>query len=151
VLACIGDADARERMLAGMARGDEDSVRAAEVFLTARPVQSADVLRALVAAIAGIEATEPQVRALHTLARQPRLDGAALEPLVALFTHTRSIDVQRAIAGVLIRSDRPTLAAPGLLHTLRTSRLRSREREDMGDLLIRRLGGYAAVSAEPPA
>jgi hypothetical protein len=146
VLACLGDAAERTRMLAGLARGDQDSVRAAEVYLAARPLQSIGEVHALVDAIAGIEAAEPQVRALHTLARQPLLDGAALEPLVALFARTPSIEVQRAIAGVLIRSDRPQLAAPQLLHTLRATRLRSRDREDMVDLLIRRLDGFAAAA-----
>lgn len=151
VLACLGDGTERARLLAGLARGDPQSVQAAEVYLAARPVQSAADLRALVDAVAGIDDAGAQVRALHTLARQPLLDGEALEPLVALFARTRSVEVQRAIAGVLIRSDRPLLAAPELVHTLRSTRLHPPEREDMVDLLLRRLDGYSAAQSAAAA
>jgi hypothetical protein len=146
VLACLGEDAARARLLAGLARGDEDSARAAEVYFTARPVQSTADLEALVSAIAGIEASETQVRALDTLARQPLLDGAALQPLVAVFKRTRSVQVQRAVAGVLIRSDRPARAAPGLLATLRAARLRTHDGDDMVEALLRRLGGGYTVA-----
>jgi hypothetical protein len=151
VQACLGEPVARERILAALAGGDADSVRAAQVYFSARPVQSVDDLRALVDAVAGIEASEAQVRALDTLARQPLLEGRALAPLVGVFTRTRSADVQRAIAGVLIRSDRPDEATSGLVQTLRAARVRTHERDDMVDALLRRLGaGYAVARAGRP-
>ena len=46
-----------------------------------------------------------QVRALDTLARHRLSDRQSLDELARLFPAARSVDVQRAIAAVFIRSD----------------------------------------------
>ena len=59
--------------------------------------------------------------------------------MLRLFPLARSVDVQRAIAGVLIRADYKSLARPELVVALRKSRLKSPDGGDMIDVLIRQL------------
>jgi len=47
--------------------------------------------------------------------------------------------VQRAIAGILIRSDFELIATPELVRALRDHRLKSPDGRDLIDVLIRRL------------
>jgi hypothetical protein len=47
--------------------------------------------------------------------------------------------VQRAIAGILIRSDYRQIASPELVRALREHRLKSPDGNDLIDVLIRRL------------
>jgi hypothetical protein len=49
------------------------------------------------------------------------------------------LNVQRAIAGILIRSDYKTIAKAELARALRQHRLKSPDGEDLIDALIRRL------------
>ncbi len=83
--------------------------------------------------------SDAQVRALDTLARLRLTDGESLQELTRLFPLARSVHVQRAIAGVLIRADYATLPKPDLVRTLRQHRLKSPDGEDVIDVLIRRL------------
>ena len=80
-----------------------------------------------------------QVRALDTLAYLRLSDPEALDELTRLFVVARSIAVQRAIAGILIRSDYPAMARPELVRTLREHRLKSPDGRDLIDVLINRL------------
>ena len=83
--------------------------------------------------------SDTQVRALNTLAHHRLADRESLEELTRLFPLARSINVQRAIAGVLIRADYEQIAKPELLHALREHRLKSTDGQDLIDVLIRRL------------
>ena len=83
--------------------------------------------------------SDAQVRALNTLARQRLSDRESLDELTRLFPLAKSVSVQRAIAGILIRSDYQSLAKPELVRALRQYRLKSPDGEDMIDALIRRL------------
>ena len=80
-----------------------------------------------------------QIRALDTLARYQLSDRESLDALTQLFPLARSIGVQRAIAGVLIRADYRSIANPELVRALRQHRLKSPSGEDLIDVLIRRL------------
>ena len=62
-----------------------------------------------------------------------------LEEIARLFPVAKSISVQRAIAGVLIRSDYHSMATPELVRTLREHRLKSPDGRDLIDVLINRL------------
>jgi hypothetical protein len=66
-------------------------------------------------------------------------DRESLDELTRLFTLAKTVDVQRAIAGILIRSDYAAIAKPELLRALRQHRLRSPDGQDVIDVLVRRL------------
>ena len=91
--------------------------------------------------------TEAQVRALDTLASHRLDDRQSLEALTQLFPVTKSLDVQRAIAGILIRADYHAFAKPELVRTLRQHRLKSSTGQDLIDVLIRRLQADLAAAA----
>jgi hypothetical protein len=79
------------------------------------------------------------VRALEVLGRHYLSDRLILDQLVQLFVRTPSPPVQAAVAGILIRADRRTLASAPLLRTLQHSRLRSPQGSNIIDALFRRL------------
>jgi hypothetical protein len=56
-----------------------------------------------------------------------------------LFPTSESIEVQRAIAAVFIRSDYQSLPKPELVRVMSQSRLKSPSGNDIIDILIRRL------------
>ena len=66
-------------------------------------------------------------------------DRETVDTLRQLFARTRSGTVQNAIAGVLIRADRKSVAATELLHTLRENRVKTSPAGNMVDALIHRL------------
>ena len=100
-------------------------------------------LRNVADAIARMSDVSAQVRALDTLADHRVTDPQALGELARLFPVARTIDVQRAIAGVLIRSDYEAMDTPELARTLREHRFKSRDGRDLIDVLIRRLEAAA--------
>jgi hypothetical protein len=57
--------------------------------------------------------------------------------------------VQRAIAGVLIRSDYLTIAGPELVRALREHRLKSPDGADLIDILIRRIEASYQAPSKP--
>ena len=59
--------------------------------------------------------------------------------LIRLFSRTPSWSVQNAIAGILIRADRRSVASAELVRALREDRRPSPHGEDMIDALISRL------------
>ncbi len=90
-------------------------------------------------AIARMTESAAQVRALDTLAHYYLSDRESLTELAKLFPRAASVNVQRAIAGVFIRSDYRAVAQLDLVQVLRRYRIKSPDGEDMIDVLIRRL------------
>jgi hypothetical protein len=139
VLACLGSADAHAQVLRGLTSVDDGDVQMAQVYLGHRPIADAEELRSVAKGIARMPSSDAQVRALDTLARQRLNDRASLEALTQLFMLAKSVNVQRAIAGILIRADVHAIAKPELVRALRQHRLKSAEGNDLIDVLIRRL------------
>ncbi|MEO8754663.1 MAG: hypothetical protein ABI624_18495, partial [Casimicrobiaceae bacterium] len=139
LLACLGSADGHARVLRALTSANDDDVQIAQVYLRHRPLADADEMRIVATGITRMSGAEAQVRALNTLARQPLTDRESLHEIARLFPLAKTVGVQRAIAGVLIRSDYQSLPRPELALALRKTRLRSPDGEDMIDVLIRRL------------
>ena len=139
MLACLGNNDARARVLQALTGADDDEASIAQLYLRHRPLTDASDIRAIMARIARMPRSEGQVHALDTLAGQSVADPESLQELARLFPVARSVHVQRAIAGILIRSDYRMLARNDLAQSLRRTRLRSPDGEDVIDALIRRL------------
>jgi hypothetical protein len=123
VRACLGDAAARARTIEALVGPSEADVRVAQAYLRHRPIVDPAELRRVARTIAGMEAGDAQARALEALARQYVSDREVLQMLTALFTRTPSWSVQSAIAAILIRADRRSLAAPQLVRDLVAHRL----------------------------
>ena len=138
-LACLGSDAGRERVLRALASRDEQEVQVAQAYLRHRPITDADELRSVTQGIAKMKGSPAQVRALETLARHHISDREILDELARLFAHATSLNVQRAIAEIFIRSDTRALATPEFVGLLRQHRLRSPSGEDLIDVLIKRL------------
>ena len=139
VLGCLGSADGRARVLEALTGGNDNEVRIAEVFLVHRPIDDVGELRDVASGIARMPGSEAQVRALDTLGRHRLRDRETLAELARLFPVAQSVDVQRAIAAVLIRSDYQLLPKPEVASMLSQYRLKSTGGNDAIDILIRRL------------
>ena len=139
VLACLGADERRAEVLRALTAGSDDDVAIAQVYLRHRPLSGADEQRRLAAAVTRMPPSEAQVRALDTLAGQRLVDQESLTELARLYAQARSVATQRAIAGVLIRADYPAPARAELARSLREHRLKSSDRDDVIDALIRRL------------
>ena len=81
------------------------------------------------------------------LARQIALNEKSLAALTSLFPVAKSLDVQRATAGILIRADYASLAKPDFVRALQTHRRKSSDGQDLIDILIRRLQASLAPAA----
>ena len=138
-LACLGSADGRARVLQAMTSRDDAEVQIAEVYLGRRPITDVDELRVVTSGIAHMTGSGAQVRALDTLARHHLSDRQSLNELAILFPMAGSVDVQRAIAAVLIRADDKAIAKPEVARMLSQYRLKSAHGDDIIDILIRRL------------
>jgi hypothetical protein len=139
VLACLGQAEAHERTLRALTGTDEQAVALAQVYLRHRPLADVAELRSVTAGIARMTAAAAQLRALQAMARQRWSDAQSLQAVAQLFPRARSLDVQRAIAGILVRSDHQLLPRAELARLLRQTRLKSPDGSDVIDLLIRLL------------
>jgi hypothetical protein len=139
VLACLGSTEAHARVLRALSSSDDEEVQIAQIYLHHRPIADATELRDVAAAIARMNGSDAQVRALDTLAHYRFSDRESLEELTRLFPLAKSVNVQRAIAGILIRSDYQTIAKAELVQTLSEHRLKSPDGEDSIDVLLRRL------------
>jgi hypothetical protein len=139
VHACLGDAQAHVRVLRAITSASDDDVEIAQVYLHHRPIADGDELRTFAKGIVKMSGPSAQVRALDTLARYRLSDRESVEALTRLFAIAKSIDVQRAIAGVLIRADRAAIATRDVAQALRKTRLKSPGGQDLIDILIRRL------------
>jgi len=139
VLACLGSVDGRARVLQALTGARGDDVQIAQVYLQHHPIEDVGELRAVAARIAQMADPDAQVRALNTLAGQYLSDRESLDELIRLFPHARSLGVQRAIAGIFIRADYGAIDRDELVGVLRQYRLRSADRNDIIDALLRRL------------
>ena len=139
VLACLGDTAAHERTVRALTSARDDDVVIAQAYLRQRPLAGVGELRAVTSGIARMTAATAQVRALETLARQRLADPQSLQEIAGLFAQARSLEAQRAIAGILIRSDTQMLARAELARSLRQHRLKSPDGNDVIDMLIRML------------
>lgn len=139
ILACLGSTDDRMRVVQALTSPRNADVQIAQVYLRHRPIADVDELRDVAAGIAQMTDTDAQVRALNTLAHHRLSDPATLDELTRLFPVARSVDVQRAIAGILIRSDYDAIAKPEVLRALLDHRLKSPDGRDLIDVLIHRL------------
>ena len=149
VLACLGNSDAHNRVLRALSSTDDVDVQVAQVYLRHHPLSNVAELRAVAAAITKMTGVEAQVRALDTLAFQYVKDRESLDHLARLFALSKSLTVQRAIAGIFIRSDTEHLARPELVRVLQQTRVRSPDGADMIDALIRRLQVVARATPTP--
>jgi hypothetical protein len=138
-LACLGRAEARVRVLQALTSRDVENIEVAQVYLRYQPITDVSDLRAIAARIARMTESDAQVRALNTLAHYYLSDQESLDELARLFPRARSVDVQRAIAGVFIRADYGAIGRLDLVRVLRRHRLKSPDGEDLIDVLIRRL------------
>ena len=139
MLACLGSAEAHQRTLRVLTSPDDGDVAIAQIYLRHRALTTVDELRTVTSGIARMKAAPAQVRALQTLARQRLADPQSLTEIAALFPKARSIEVQRAIAGILIRADHGLLPRADLERSLRQHRLKSAEGQDVIDVLLRLL------------
>jgi len=139
LLACLGDISARSSVLASLASPREQSVELAQVYLHYRPVTDPNEYRTLADAVARMSNPAAQARALHSLSRQPVSDRLGLQALTRLYATAKSADVQRAVAGVLLRADPGELGGESFARTLRTHRVQLADGTDAIDVLIRRL------------
>jgi hypothetical protein len=141
VLACLGDAEGHARVLRALTSASDADVEIAQVYLHHRPIADLAELRAAAVGVARMDmnGSDAQVRALNALASHRLSDRESLEALTRLFPATKSVDVQRAIAGILIRSDYQASEKAELARALRKHRLKSPDGQDLIDVLIRRL------------
>jgi hypothetical protein len=118
VLACLGSAAARERVLQAITSPSDADVEIAQVYLRHRPLADVDELRR----VAKRHARACAHRSAGARARHARLAQArrSAKPrgTDAIVPVTKSLDVQRAIAGILIRADYHAFAKPELVRTL---------------------------------
>ena len=138
-LACLGSTEGRARILQALTSRDDAEVQIAEVYLGHRPITDVSELRVVASGIAHMSESGAQIRALDTLARHRLSDRQSLDELARLFPATESVDVQRAIAAVFIRSNYQMLPKPEMVRVLSQSRLKSTSGDDIIDILIRRL------------
>ncbi|MBX3605905.1 MAG: hypothetical protein KF788_11555 [Piscinibacter sp.] len=139
VRACLGSSEARARVLAALVGTSEPEVRLAQAYLRQRPIEQPAELRRVAMAIAAMDPGEAQVRALEALGRHYVADREVLDGLAKLYARTPSAAVQNAIAGILIRADRDSVAAVGLPRVLREHRLPAHGDDSLVGTLIERL------------
>lgn len=139
IKACLGSVDGRARVLQALTGASGRDAEIAQVYLRHYPISDVGELRAVAARIVQMSDPDAQVRALNTLASQYLSDRESLDELMRLFPNARSVNVQRAIAGIFIRADYKAIDRAELAGVLRQYRLRSTERNDIIDALLRRL------------
>jgi hypothetical protein len=136
-LACLGDPAAHGRTVRALTSHSDDEVALAQVYLRHRPLADAGELRGVTSGIGRMTAAGAQVRALEALAKLRLADAQSLQEIVSLFPRARSLAVQRAIAGILIRADHRLLGRAEVLRVLREHRMKSPDGNDVIDTLIR--------------
>ena len=118
VRACLGSAEDRARTLQALLSANEANVRITQAYLRQQPITDAAELRSVAAGIVRMAPNDAQVRALEALARHYVSDREILSMLTRLYSETPSWAVQTAVAGILIRADRRSIASPQLVRTL---------------------------------
>ncbi len=138
-LACLGSREGHVQVLRALASGDDQEVQAAQAYLRHRP-PSREELRDVALGIAKRAGSGIPVRALDTLARLHIADREVLEELIRSFAAAKSVNVQRAIAEIFLRSDPKAIPRIELATALRQHRLKSPGGgEDLIDILLRRI------------
>jgi hypothetical protein len=137
VLACLGSGDAHARVVRALTSPNGDDVAMAQHYLRHRPLPVTE-LRSVASAILKMPSSEAQIRALDTLAQQRVSDRESLQSVTSLFKVSRSVDVQRAVAGVLIRADTRVLERADLERSLKQYRIKT-DGGDVIDALLRML------------
>lgn len=139
-LACLGSPEAHSQILHALSSPDEKDVQIAQVYLRHRPISDRNELRDVARDITQMPGSGAKVRALDALARLNISDRHVLGELARLFAEARSVNVQRAIAEIFIRSDPRAIAKTELVSVLRQHRLRAPGGgQDLIDVLIERL------------
>jgi hypothetical protein len=141
VLACLGSTEARAQVLLALTSPDVQEAQIAQVYLRRRPITNVDEVREVTSSVAQMNDPSAQIRALDTLAGQHFVDPESLEVLAHLFLVARTLGVQTAIAGILIRSDYQAIGTLNLAQELRESSLTAPGRSGPIDILLRRLPG----------
>jgi hypothetical protein len=139
IRACLGSDDDHVRVMQALVGPNDADVQVAQVYLRHHPIADVGELRDAASGIARMGDPAAQARALDTLAHHRLSDRETLEALTRLFPVAKSVGVQRAIAGILIRADYGQIATPELVRALREHRLKSPDGQDLIDVLIRRL------------
>ena len=139
ILACLGNVQSHARVLQALTSARDEDTEIAQVYLRHRPIGDARELRAVTTSVAHMNDVDAKVRALQSLARLSLSDPATLDVLARLYPVAESLRVQTAIAAVLIRADYDAIDRPGMVHTLRTHRLKGGDGKGTIDALIRRL------------
>lgn len=138
--ACLGSAEGRAQTLDALASTREADVQAAQAYLRRRPIADVAELRRLTQRIVDMPAGDAQVRALEVVGRHYVSDREVLLKLSEQYAKTPSVEVQNAIAGVLIRADRRGIDAAELRQVLSQHRKRPAGRGgEMVDALLARL------------
>ena len=88
VRACMGSAEGHARTLQGLVSPADADVRIAQIYLHHRPIADVGELRAVTAAIARMNGSEAQVRALDALAQHYLSDRESLDMLAQLYSRT---------------------------------------------------------------
>ena len=138
MLACLGSGTGRDGVLRAWAGDSADDVVIAQAYLAHRPVEDPAELLRVTQDVSRMRVTQAQVRALDALARHRVDDPEALLVLARVFGPARSIDVQRAVANVMLRGNYAAIASSELVAELRRKRLRG-DGEEVADALLRRL------------
>ena len=133
VRACLGDSDAHAQVVRALASPRDEDVQIAQAYLRQRPLDDPRQLRAVTADISRNPSSEAQVRAFDTLAALRVSDREILNELTRAFAAARNANVQRAIAGVLLRADE---RSPELVDTIRRHRLDPPGRGGVIDALV---------------
>jgi hypothetical protein len=136
-LACLGNPEAHSRVVRAVTSGNAEDIAIAQTYLRYRPLRDAGEVRSVASAIARMPPSGAQLRALETLAQQRLSDPESLREIARLFPVAKSVDLQRAIAGILIRADHRVLGQAELARSLKATRLKSPDGEDVIDALIR--------------
>ena len=138
-LACLGNADEHSRQLLALSSTDARDVQIAQVYFRHRPIREVSELRLAATEISRMRESEAKVIALDTLARHYLSDRQSIAALASAFHRAESVNVQRAIAGILLRADPKAIDSHEVLRTLSEHRVRSGGGRDIIDVLIRRL------------
>lgn len=145
VLACLGQPAAHAQLVSALSTGVPADADAVEMYVQHRAF-TPDEIRTAIADIGEMHDPAAQARALDILARHGITGIDALTALVNLYPLASTPAVQRAIAGILIRSDYRALASTQVIAMLRAFRLPERNGNAMVDILIRRLEDAAIES-----